>query len=77
MKLFNWLKSRKKPTTLRIFMRSGNSFTLDRVMEYSIRNQGNDIIRLAITQHPSAKSKLLINTIALNQIEGVIAEGSL
>lgn len=60
--------------TLEIFMKSGNVIRLDRVLEYKIKNTGDNIIYFSITQKNQGR-KLLTNTLSLSQIEAVVCVG--
>jgi hypothetical protein len=57
---------------LEIFMRSGNKIVIDGVSEYKIKNSGDEITGLTLTQDEHATRLLLVKTIALSQIEAVV-----
>ena len=60
-----------KADCLTIYLRCGQTIKVDRVTEWRIKNQGNDIVELAIAQLPSARNRLLIKTVDLTQIIAV------
>lgn len=59
-----------------IHMRSGNVIILDRVHELKwTYNTGDGLItRLSVEQSPKARTKLLVTTIQLDQIEAITRE---
>jgi hypothetical protein len=61
---------------LKIYMKSGNVIALSGIEEYKIENTGNEITSLEITQKHKIfgvfpSTRLLVKTIALDQIEAV------
>jgi uncharacterized protein YrrD len=53
-------------------MKSGNSFSIDNISDYTINNKGDEINGLELHQKKYFWStKLLVKTIALSQIEAV------
>jgi hypothetical protein len=57
---------------VQIFMKSGNSFVLDKVHELSMDYTGGSVSSFKLNQSVRAKSKLMVQTIELSQIEAVI-----
>lgn len=66
--------SRNTDDTLQIFMKSGNSFVIDQVTDWNIQTgvSTENIVSLTITQRTTAKSRLLVQTITLSQIEAIV-----
>ena len=68
--MFSFLP-RPKMETLQFFMRSGNSFVIDNVTDWNCKYRGDTIVELSITQH-CPRSKLLVQSVALGQIEAIV-----
>lgn len=59
-----------------IYMKSGNTIHLKNIKDYTIGNTGNEITKIELTQKDKflgifKYKKLLIKTIAMDQIEAV------
>lgn len=57
---------------LTIYMKSGNVITLRNIKEYEIGNRGDEVVHFKITTGLFCSKRLLVKTIALNQIEAVV-----
>lgn len=66
--------SRNTDDTLQIFMKSGNSFVIDQVTDWKFQPgvSSETMVSLTITQRTSAKSRLLVQSIVLSQIEAIV-----
>lgn len=71
MTFWRSFKSEFEAETLTIYLRSGSEIVLDRVTEWTIKNQGNEIVSISLTQSRWAKRKLLVKTIDLSQIVAI------
>ena len=60
----------KRTITLRLYMKSGNVIEIDRIKDYTIKNEGNAIVGLNLTWK-NPRQQLLVKTIDLTQIEAV------
>lgn len=58
--------------TLHIYMKSGNIITCNWVKDWKLRYQGNEILALSIKYRWFAKPKLIIASLALDQIEAIV-----
>jgi sporulation protein YlmC with PRC-barrel domain len=57
--------------TVEIFMKSGNSLVLDRVKEITVDYKNSVISSLKLDQSTRAKTRLLVQSIELLQIEAI------
>lgn len=57
--------------SLTLYMKSGNRIEIDRISEYEFRSEGDRIVGIRLVQSLKAKNRLLVKTIALDQIEAV------
>jgi hypothetical protein len=71
--MFNFFK-RTSDATLKFYMKSGNSFVIDQVTDWNIQAgvSTENIVSLSITQRPTAKNKLIVQSIVLSQIEAIV-----
>lgn len=59
---------------LTIYMKSGNKIVLRNVEEYEFQNRGNEIVGIRIQRRSwMPGSRILAQTVALDQIEAVTA----
>lgn len=70
----NWLTP-EETFALQILFKSGNAIVIDKVAEYKFDYRENEITGVALRQTPKAKNRLLVGTIALDQIESVVRIG--
>lgn len=65
-----------KVMTLKIYMKSGNILKVDKVTEWKVQYQEDNITYLSVTQTTKGffkcKNHLQVETVSLNQIEAII-----
>lgn len=59
--------------TMKIYMKSGNIITLDGIVDWEIKNIGDEITFLKFTweKDMKGKEKLIMNSLCLTQIEAI------
>ena len=69
-----WRKLRGLPTieTLTIYMKSGNKIVLDNITDWNVAGTAEaGVTNLKLTWRTSARTKLIITSVPLNQIEAI------
>lgn len=59
-------------TNLTLYMKSGNSITIDGVIEWEVRSNSEHITYFSLKQSESCKRKLRVTTLDLSQIEALV-----
>jgi len=64
----------KKYDSVTFYMKSGNSFIIDKVMDWKVKYgyESKSITELRVVQHHSAKNYLVLTSIELTQIEAIV-----
>lgn len=76
LKVLKWFQ-RERVDTLKICMRSGNSFTIDGVVEFEVTGYTSGTIsNLRLVQSDNPKySKVLMPSLDLSQVEAIVRVG--
>lgn len=62
-----------KPSRLQVFLRSGNSFVLDGVMDWKVTSRENRTVGIWLRQlTDDAYTRLIVGSLDLDQIEAVL-----
>ena len=70
VQLWHWIFG--KPTfRLTILFKSGNVIVADRVLDFHLKSQGNEVTYFRLEQHPRAQTRVLVPVLNLTQIEAV------
>ena len=56
---------------LKLYLKSGNSITTDKVSEWNVKCNGNEVVSLSVSYKESPKERLIMTSLDLSQIEAI------